>query len=140
LKDKQIEGMIKPLTYLCVADNSGANFVQCIHIIGSSKKKGYAELGDRVVVSVKSTRKILGRDRNAGVRKGSVMKGVIVRTKMRRSSACLGGFPHSSFDENAIVLLSAKGEVYGSRVFGPVASYPLRKKKELKILSLAAAV
>ncbi len=95
---------------------------------------------DRVVVSVKSTRKILGRDRNAGVRKGSVMKGVIVRTKTRRSSACLGSFPHSSFDENAIVLLSAKGEVYGSRVFGPVASYPLRKKKELKILSLAAAV
>jgi large subunit ribosomal protein L14 len=132
--------MIKPLTYLSVADNSGARLVQCIQVVGSGKNRGYGELGDRVVVAVKSTRSIPGRDHMSGVQKGSVMKGVIIRTKKRRTSPYLGSFPMPSFGENSVVLLSAKGEVYGSRVFGPVDSFPLRRQKQLKILSLARSV
>jgi large subunit ribosomal protein L14 len=132
--------MIKPLTYLSVADNSGARLVQCIQVVGRANNRGYAELGDRVVVAVKSTRAVPGRDRVTGAEKGSVMKGVIIRTKKRRTSPYLGSFPMPSFGENSIVLLSNKGEVYASRVFGPVDSFPLRRQKELKIVSLARSV
>ncbi|MEO8167039.1 MAG: 50S ribosomal protein L14 [bacterium] len=121
--------MIQEETNLTVADNSGAKKVRCIRVLGGSDRR-YAGLGDLVVVSVKSA--IPG----AGVKKGEVAKGVIVRTRKetRRKD---GSFIR--FDENAIVLLNDAGEPRGSRIFGPVAR-ELRERQYMKIVSLAPEV
>ena len=121
--------MIQMQTNLDVADNSGAKRVQCIKVLGGSKRK-YASIGDTVVVSVKEA---IPRGR---VKKGQVMKAVIVRTAtgVRRPDG-----PLIRFDRNAAVLVNAQGEPVGTRIFGPVTR-ELRAKKHMKIVSLAPEV
>ncbi len=121
--------MIQEYTKLNVADNSGAQKVQCIRLLGGSKKK-YGYVGDIIVVSVKSA--IPG----GTVKKGEVSKAVIVRTKkeMRRPDGS-----YIRFDENAAVLIDNQNEPKGTRIFGPVAR-ELRDKQFMKIVSLAPEV
>ncbi len=121
--------MIQMQTNLDVADNSGAKRVQCIKVLGGSKRK-YASIGDTIVVSVKEA---IPRGR---VKKGQVMKAVIVRTAsvVRRQDGSL-----IRFDRNAAVLVNPQGEPIGTRIFGPVTR-ELRAKKHMKIVSLAPEV
>jgi large subunit ribosomal protein L14 len=121
--------MIQMQTNLDVADNSGAKRVQCIKVLGGSKRK-YASIGDTIVVSVKEA---IPRGR---VKKGQVMKAVIVRTAtgVRRQDGSV-----IRFDRNAAVLVNPQGEPVGTRIFGPVTR-ELRAKKHMKIVSLAPEV
>lgn len=121
--------MIQMQSRLKVADNSGARVVQCIKVLGGSKRM-IAHLGDIIVVSIKSSIP------NSKVKKGDKAKAVIVRTlhKVRRSDGS-----YIRFDENAVVLVNANKEPIGSRIFGPVAR-ELRAKKFVKIISLAPEV
>lgn len=121
--------MIQESTKLNVADNSGAQKVMCIRMLGGSKKK-YGYLGDIIVVSVKSA--IPG----GTVKKGEVSKAVIVRTskETRRADGS-----YIRFDENAAVLIDNQNEPRGTRIFGPVAR-ELRDKQFMKIVSLAPEV
>ena len=121
--------MIQMQTNLDVADNSGARRVQCIKVIGGSKRK-YASIGDIIVVSVKEA---IPRGR---VKKGQVMKAVVVRTAkgVRRADGSL-----IRFDRNAAVLINQSGEPIGTRIFGPVTR-ELRGKNHMKIVSLAPEV
>ncbi len=121
--------MIQMQTNLDVADNSGARRVQCIKVLGGSKRK-YASVGDIIVVSVKEA---IPRGR---VKKGDVMKAVVVRTAkdIRRSDGS-----SIRFDRNAAVLVNAQGEPIGTRIFGPVTR-ELRGKNHMKIVSLAPEV
>jgi large subunit ribosomal protein L14 len=121
--------MIQRQTNLDVADNSGARRVQCIKVLGGSKRK-YASIGDTIVVSVKEA---IPRGR---VKKGQVMNPVVVRTAkgVRRPDGSI-----IRFDRNAAVLVNAQGEPVGTRIFGPVTR-ELRAKKHMKIVSLAPEV
>jgi large subunit ribosomal protein L14 len=121
--------MIQMETNLDVADNSGARRVQCIKVLGGSKRK-YATVGDVIVVSVKDA---IPRGK---VKKGQVMKAVVVRTAkgVRRPDGSL-----IRFDRNAAVLINAQGEPVGTRIFGPVTR-ELRNKNQMKIVSLAPEV
>ena len=121
--------MIQMETVLEVADNSGARRVLCIKVLGGSKRK-YASIGDTIVVSVKEA---IPRGR---VKKGQVMKAVIVRTAkgVRRPDGSL-----IRFDRNAAVLVNPQGEPIGTRIFGPVTR-ELRARKHVKIMSLAPEV
>jgi large subunit ribosomal protein L14 len=121
--------MIQQESRLAVADNSGAKEVLCIRVLGGTGKR-YARLGDKIVVSVKSA--IPG----GNVKKGQVVKGVIVRTKYatKRSDGS-----YIRFDDNAVVLLNEVGEMKGTRIFGPVGR-ELRDKQYMKIVSLAPEV
>lgn len=121
--------MVHEETNLVVADNSGARKVRVIRVLGGHGKKS-ASIGDLVVVSVKSAVP------NADVKKGSVVRAVIVRTKkeIRRKD---GSFIR--FDDNAAVILNPQGEPRGTRIFGPVAR-ELREKNYMKIVSLAPEV
>ncbi len=121
--------MIQEYTNLTAADNSGAQKVQCIRVLGGSKKK-YGYVGDIIVVTVKRAIP------NAGVKKGEVSKAVIVRTKkeIRRPDGS-----YIRFDENAAVLINDQNEPRGTRIFGPVAR-ELRDKQFMKIVSLAPEV
>ncbi len=121
--------MIQMETNLDVADNSGARRVQCIKVLGGSKRK-YASVGDIIVVSVKEA---IPKGR---VKKGQVMKAVVVRTAkgVRRPDGSL-----IRFDRNAAVLINAQGEPVGTRIFGPVTR-ELRAKNHMKIVSLAPEV
>jgi large subunit ribosomal protein L14 len=116
-------------TNLDVADNSGARRVQCIKVLGGSKRK-YASVGDIIVVSVKEA---IPRGR---VKKGDVMKAVVVRTAkdIRRPDGSA-----IRFDRNAAVLVTAQMEPIGTRIFGPVTR-ELRTKNHMKIVSLAPEV
>jgi large subunit ribosomal protein L14 len=121
--------MIQMQTNLEVADNSGARRVQCIKVLGGSKRK-YATIGDVIVVSIKEA---IPRGR---VKKGDVHQAVIVRTAkgVRRPDGSL-----IRFDRNAAVLINKQGEPIGTRIFGPVTR-ELRAKKFMKIISLAPEV
>jgi large subunit ribosomal protein L14 len=121
--------MIQQETNLDVADNSGARRVQCIKVLGGSRRK-YASVGDIIVVSVKEA---IPRGR---VKKGSVMKAIVVRTAkdIRRADGSV-----IRFDRNAAVLINAQGEPVGTRIFGPVPR-ELRAKNQMKIISLAPEV
>ena len=121
--------MIQMESSLDVADNSGARSVLCIKVLGGSKRK-YATIGDTIVVSV---REAIPRGR---VKKGQVMKAVIVRTAfgVRRPDGSL-----IRFDRNAAVLVNPTGEPIGSRIFGPVTR-ELRARNHMKIVSLAPEV
>lgn len=121
--------MIQMESNLDVADNSGARRVQCIKVLGGSKRK-YATIGDTIVVTVKEA---IPRGR---VKKGQVMKAVIVRTAkgVRRADGSL-----IRFDRNAAVLINAQGEPVGTRIFGPVTR-ELRSRRHVKIMSLAPEV
>jgi len=121
--------MIQMQTNLEVANNSGARRVQCIKVLGGSKRK-YATVGDVIVVSVKDA---IPRGR---VKKGDVHQAVIVRTakEIRRTDGS-----SIRFDRNAAVLINKQGEPIGTRIFGPVTR-ELRGKKFMKIISLAPEV
>ena len=121
--------MIQLRSILEVADNSGAKRVQCVKVLGGSHRK-YAGLGDVVVVSIKEALP------ESNVKKGSVAKAVVVRTKKetRRPDGS-----YIRFDQNAIVLINPAGEPVGTRIFGPVAR-ELRWKEYMKIISLAPEV
>ncbi|MEQ9520681.1 MAG: 50S ribosomal protein L14 [Parvibaculum sp.] len=121
--------MIQMQTNLGVADNSGAKRVQCIKVLGGSKRK-YASVGDIIVVSIKEA---IPRGR---VKKGDVMKAVVVRTAKdihRPDGSTI------RFDGNAAVLINNQGEPIGTRIFGPVTR-ELRAKNHMKIISLAPEV
>ena len=120
--------MVQNESRLRVADNSGAKEVLCIRVLGGSKRR-YAHVGDTIVVSVKDTSP-------GGIKKGSVSKAVIVRTKkeIRRKDGS-----YIRFDDNACVLLNNQDEPRGSRIFGPVAR-ELRDKDFMRIVSLAPEV
>ncbi|MEO5338200.1 MAG: 50S ribosomal protein L14 [Magnetospirillum sp. WYHS-4] len=121
--------MIQVETNLDVADNSGAKRVQCIKVLGGSKRK-YATVGDIIVVSVKDA---IPRGR---VKKGEVLRAVVVRTTkdIRRNDGTA-----IRFDRNAAVLINKQGEPIGTRIFGPVTR-ELRARKYMKIISLAPEV
>jgi large subunit ribosomal protein L14 len=121
--------MIQQESHLDVADNSGARRVQCIKVLGGSRRR-FASVGDIIVVSVKDA---IPRGR---VKKGDVLKAVIVRTakEIRRPDGSA-----IRFDRNAAVLINPQGEPIGTRIFGPVTR-ELRAKKFMKIVSLAPEV
>lgn len=121
--------MIQMRTVLDVADNSGAKRVQCIKVLGGSRRR-YASIGDVIVVSVKEALP------GAKVKKGEVAKAVIVRTK-REQSRPDGSY--IKFDGNSAVLINNQMEPIGTRIFGPVAR-ELRARKFMKIISLAPEV
>ena len=121
--------MIQMQTNLDVADNSGARRIQCIKVLGGSKRR-FASIGDIIVVSVKDT---IPRGK---VKKGEIMKAIVVRTKkdFKRTDGTT-----IRFDKNAAVLLDKQEEPIATRIFGPV-THELRTKKFMKIISLAPEV
>ncbi len=121
--------MIQQESRLSVADNSGAKEVQCIRVLGNSGQS-YAAIGDKIVVTVKNALP------GGGMKKGTVSRAVIVRTKnkLRRKDGS-----YINFDDNAVVLLNNSDEPRGTRIFGPVAR-ELRDKGYMKIVSLAPEV
>jgi len=121
--------MIQVETFLNVADNSGAKIVQCIKVIGGSKRK-YASIGEIIVVAVKDTLP------TSAIKKGTVEKAVVVRThkEYRRPDGT-----YIRFDDNACVIIDANKNPKGKRIFGPVAR-ELREKDYMKIVSLAPEV
>jgi large subunit ribosomal protein L14 len=121
--------MIQHQSRLTVADNSGAKELKCIKVLGGTKRR-YAEIGDIIVCSVKAATP------DSKIKKGDVVKAVIVRTKfpLRRADGS-----YIRFDDNAAVLLNPAKEPIGTRIFGPVAR-ELRAKASLKIVSLAPEV
>jgi large subunit ribosomal protein L14 len=121
--------MIQQESRLTVADNSGAKEVLCIRVLGGTRKR-YATIGDKIIVTVKNAIP------SGNIKKGTVSKAVVVRTKkeIRRNDGS-----YIRFDDNAVVLLNATGEMIGTRIFGPVAR-ELREKQFMKIISLAPEV
>ncbi len=121
--------MVQQESRLQVADNSGAKELLCIRVLGGTKKR-YAYIGDTIVVSIKSAIS------SSSVKKGTVSKAVVVRTKkeIRRKDGS-----YVRFEDNAAVLLNDNNEPKGTRIFGPVAR-ELREKQFMKIVSLAPEV
>ena len=121
--------MVQQQTKLKVADNTGAKEIMCIRCLGGSHRK-YAEVGDIIMASVKTATP------GGVVKKGEVVKAVVVRTKkgVRRADGS-----YLKFDENAAVIIREDGTPKGTRIFGPVAR-ELREKEYMKILSLAPEV
>ena len=121
--------MIQEESYLKVADNTGAKEIHCIRVLGGSKRK-YGNIGDVIVASVRKSTP------GGTVKKGEVVKAVIVRTKrgVRREDGS-----YVRFDENAAVIIKEDKNPKGTRIFGPVAR-ELREKDYMKILSLAPEV
>ena len=121
--------MIGVQTELQVADNTGAKRIECIKVLGGSKRR-YASIGDTIVIAVKEAIP------KGKVKKGTVHKAVIVRT--RKELKRVDGST-IKFDSNAAVLINTQGEPVGTRIFGPVCR-ELRMKKQMKIISLAPEV
>ncbi len=121
--------MIQQESRLSVADNSGAKEVLCIRVLGGTRRR-YAGIGDKIIVTVKDAIP------SGNIKKGTVSKAVVVRTKkdVRRADGS-----YIRFDDNAVVLLTATEEMRGTRIFGPVAR-ELREKQFMKIVSLAPEV
>ena len=121
--------MIQTESYLKVADNTGAKEIHCIRVLGGSKRK-FGNIGDVIVASVRKAAP------GGTVKKGEVVKAVIVRTKrgIRREDGT-----YVRFDENAAVIIKEDRNPKGTRIFGPVAR-ELREKEFMKILSLAPEV
>ena len=121
--------MVQMESYLKVADNTGAKEIHCIRVLGGSKRK-YGNIGDIIVASVRKAAP------GGTVKKGDVVKAVIVRTKrgVRREDGT-----YVRFDENAAVIIKEDKNPKGTRIFGPVAR-ELREKDFMKILSLAPEV
>jgi large subunit ribosomal protein L14 len=121
--------MIQQESILRIADNTGAKSCLCIRVLGGSRRR-YAGVGDVIVATVKDAIP------NAGIKKGEVVKAVIVRTakETRRKDGT-----YIRFDDNAAVIINPQGEPRGTRIFGPVAR-ELREKKYMKIVSLAPEV
>ena len=129
--------MIQTETFLEVADNTGARKVQCIRVLGGTRKR-YATVGDVIVVAVKDALPAYGLKDNTGkkVHNKAVQKAVVVRTRkeIRRTDGS-----YIRFDDNACAIIDDKMNPRGTRIFGPVAR-ELRDKKFLKIVSLAPEV
>ncbi|HOO70430.1 MAG TPA: 50S ribosomal protein L14 [Spirochaetota bacterium] len=129
--------MIQVETMLDVADNSGVKKVQCIKVLGGTRRR-YATVGDIIVVAVKDSQPSYGLKDTSGkkVHGKAVLKAVVVRTKkpVRRKDGT-----YIKFDDNAVAIIDNKGEPRGTRIFGPVAR-ELREKNFLKIVSLAPEV
>ncbi len=121
--------MIQMKTLLTVADNSGAKQVQCIKVLGGTRRK-YARIGDIIVVAVKDALP------NAAIKKGGIEKAVVVRTRKEYHRPD-GTFIR--FDDNACVVIDANNNPKGKRIFGPVAR-ELRERDFMKIVSLAPEV
>ena len=121
--------MIQERAILGVADNSGARRVRCFRVMGGTRRR-YAGLGDVIVCSVQDALP------TATIKKGDVVKGVIVRT-LRQHRRADGSYVR--FDDNAVCLIDANGEPRGTRIFGPIAR-ELRERNYLKIISLAPEV
>ena len=121
--------MIQQESRVKVADNSGAKELLCIRVLGGTRRR-YARTGDRIVCSVKAA------DPSSNVKKGDIVKAVIVRTRKERRRK---DGSYIRFDDNACVLLDTAEEMKGTRVFGPVAR-ELREKQFMKIVSLAPEV
>ena len=121
--------MVQQYTKLNVADNTGAKKVQCIKVLGGSKRR-YGSVGDIIIVSVKSA--VPG----GAVKKGEISKAVVVRTTKEVGRA---DGTYVRFDDNAVVLITDQLEPKGTRIFGPVAR-ELREKQFMKIASLAPEV
>jgi large subunit ribosomal protein L14 len=121
--------MVQVETFLNVADNSGARTVQCIKVLGGSKRR-YAGIGDIIVVAIKEALP------TSSIKKGTVEKAVVVRThkEYRRPDGT-----YIRFDDNACVIIDANRNPKGKRIFGPVAR-ELREKDYMKIVSLAPEV
>ena len=121
--------MIQVESRLAVADNFGAKEVLCIRVLGGTRRR-YASVGDKIVVAVKSAMP------SGAVKKGTVAKAVVVRTKkeVRRADGS-----YIRFDDNACVILHQAGEMRGTRIFGPVAR-ELRENNYMKVVSLAPEV
>ncbi|HSG08303.1 MAG TPA: 50S ribosomal protein L14 [Longimicrobiales bacterium] len=121
--------MIQQESILRIADNTGAKTALCIRVLGGSRRR-YAGVGDVIVATVKDAIP------NAGIKKGDVVKAVVVRTakETRRKDGT-----YIRFDDNAAVILNPQGEPRGTRIFGPVGR-ELREKKYMKIVSLAPEV
>ncbi|MBN1333089.1 MAG: 50S ribosomal protein L14 [Synergistales bacterium] len=121
--------MIQLRTVLKVADNSGAKKIQCIQVLGGSRRR-WGTIGDVIIASVKEAIP------NSNISKGQVVKAVIVRTKkeIRRRDGS-----YVRFDDNAAVVIDNNGDPKGTRIFGPVAR-ELRQRKYMRILSLAPEV
>lgn len=121
--------MVQQESRLVVADNSGAKSALCIRVLGGTKRR-YASVGDKIIVAIKDALP------SGNVKKGSISKAVVVRSKkeIRRADGS-----YIRFDDNACVLLTATNELRGTRIFGPVAR-ELREKQYMKIVSLAPEV
>ncbi|UCE28062.1 MAG: 50S ribosomal protein L14 [Candidatus Coatesbacteria bacterium] len=122
--------MIGPTSRLIVTDNSGAKRASCIQVISGSGQKKYGEVGDTIIATIKDAVP------RGAVKKGQVVRAVIVRTKkeMRRDDGS-----YIRFDDNACVVINETGDPEGTRIFGPVAR-ELREKRYMKIVSLAPEV
>ena len=121
--------MIQPQTRLRVADNSGAREIMCIRVLGGSSRR-WGSVGDVIIAAVKTAQP------NAGVKKGELVRAVIVRTAQEY------GRPdgsHIKFDDNAAVLINQQGNPRGTRIFGPVGR-ELRERQFMRIVSLAPEV
>jgi large subunit ribosomal protein L14 len=121
--------VIQPQTRLRVADNSGAREIMCIRVLGGSSRR-WGSVGDVIIAAVKTAQP------NAGVKKGEVVRAVIVRTAQEY------GRPdgsHIKFDDNAAVLINQQGNPRGTRIFGPVGR-ELRERQFMRIVSLAPEV
>lgn len=125
--------MIQKGTYLKVLDNSGAKKACCIHVSGGYRKR-YGKTGDIIVVSIKSLR--AKRRDVSKIKKGDVVKALIIKTKVYRPSYSNESV---SFFENSVILLNNQKKLLGTRVFGPVQKF-FRYTKYLRILSLASGV
>jgi large subunit ribosomal protein L14 len=123
--------MIQMRTVLEVADNSGARKVECIKVLGGSRRR-YATVGDVIVVAIKEA----AGGRDVKVKKGDTARAVVVRVKREQGRA---DGSYIKFDENSAVLVNKDDEPIGTRIFGPVAR-ELRGKKFMKIISLAPEV
>jgi large subunit ribosomal protein L14 len=121
--------MVKQESRLKVADNSGGKEVLCIRVLGGTKKR-YARVGDKIICSVKFA------DSGSGVKKGDVVRAVVVRTRkeIRRKDGS-----YIRFDDNAAVIINKEGDPRGTRIFGPVAR-ELRDRGYMRIVSLAPEV
>ncbi|MGA2547008.1 MAG: 50S ribosomal protein L14 [Rectinemataceae bacterium] len=121
--------MVQVESMLVVADNSGAKMVQCIKVLGGTRRR-YASIGDIIVVAVKATTP------NSAIKKGTIEKAVVVRThkEYRRPDGT-----YIRFDDNACVIIDANKNPKGKRIFGPVAR-ELREREYMKIVSLAPEV
>lgn len=127
--------MIQTQSKLKVTDNSGGKIAQCIKVLGGYQKR-YAKVGDQIVVTVKKAKTPVGRNLKAKVKKGSVNKAILIRTKKstrRKDGSSI------SFAENATLLLNAQEQPVGTRIIGPIP-YELKKYKGIRLASLASGI
>jgi len=127
--------MIQTQSKLKVTDNSGGKIAQCIKVLGGYQKR-YAKVGDQIVVTVKKAKTPVGLNLKAKVKKGSVNKAILIRTKKptrRKDGSSI------SFAENATLLLNAQEQPVGTRIIGPIP-YELKKYKGIRLASLASGI